>query len=146
MKEHYLSCALAANTNKTYTSGFNCYIRFCRELRLSPFPLQQQQLSDFVCSLGSKVSHKTIKVYLSGIQHFSIVRGYPQQIHSMSLLHLYLQGIRREQGDTMGRPSRSPILLKHLRRLFSYFERHYSQHSCLMLKAAVTLAFFGMLR
>ena len=49
-------------------------------------------------------------------------------------------------GGDKGRAIRNPILVTHLRALCIYFGKHYTIQDGLMLKAAVTLAIFGMLR
>ena len=137
---------MAAKTNKTYQSGVNTYHKFCRQAQFTPFPLTQQCIEYFVSSLGRKVSHKTIKVYLCGVQHASILLGFSHKITSMQRLYLILQGIQRDQGGDKGRAIRNPILVTHLRTLCIHFHKHYTLQDRLMLKAAVTLAIFGMLR
>ena len=64
----------------------------------------------------------------------------------MQRLYLILQGIQRDQGGDKGRAIWNPILVTHLRTLCIYFHNHYTIQDGLMLKAAVTLAFLGMLR
>ena len=137
---------MAAKTNKTYQSGVNAYHKLCRQAQFTPFPLTQQCIEYFVSSLGRKVSHKTIKVYLFGVQHASILLGFSHKISSMQRLYLILRGIQRDQGGDKGRAIRNPILVTHLRTLCIYFHKHYTIQDGLMLKPAVTLAFFGMLR
>ena len=72
--------------------------------------------------------------------------GSDIQIASMPHLFYALRGIRRIQGNSFTRPLRSPITLSHLRSLFPYVHRHFNYRDYVMLKAAFTLAYFGLLR
>ena len=72
--------------------------RFSRETNHPPFPLQELHLQVFVTTLSRKVSHKTIKVYLSGLQYFSIRKGYKERIALMRDLNYLIRGVRRKLG------------------------------------------------
>ena len=57
-----------------------------------------------------------------------------------------LRGIRRSQGGHLSRAPRSPITLAHLDVIREYLQRSYAPRDALMLWAALTSAFFGLLR
>ena len=57
-----------------------------------------------------------------------------------------LRGIRRSQGGSLARPQRPPLTLSHLRVLHEYLHRAYAPNDAMMLWAAFTSAFFGLLR
>ena len=59
-----------------------------------------QVLIYFVSSLFNRLAYKSIKVYLSAIQYYSIMSGSDIQIASMSHLFYALHGIRRIQGNS----------------------------------------------
>ena len=141
-----LHAALAPSTLHTYNSAFRSYSTFCVQVNLPYFPLSEQVLIYFVSSLYNRLAYKSIKIYLSAIQYFSIMSGSDIQIASMPRLFYALRGIRRIQGNSFTRPLRSPITLAHLRRLFTYAHHHFNVRDCLMLKAAFTMAYFGLLR
>ena len=64
----------------------------------------------------------------------------------MPLLHYVLMGIRRVQGSRLLRPPREPITPQHMLLLRAHIARCYRPHDALMLWAAVSSAFFGLLR
>ena len=103
-------------------------------------------MEDFVTVLQRRVSPKTIKIYLCGIQYFSVRRGFKEKIADMDNLGYFLKAVRRKLGDTKKRRKRDPILFKHLVQMFEFFEKQFNKHDNTMLRALLTLAFFGMLR
>ena len=69
--------------------------------------------------------------------------GSDIQIASMPRLFYALHGVRWIQGNSF---TRSSITLSHLRIHFLYAHRHFNYRDYVMLKAAFTLAYFGLLR
>ena len=100
----------------------------------------------FLASVRRRLSYKSIKVYLAGIQFKSALQGFPLQIHRFPRIYYALRGIRRLQGNEFTRPPRSPITLYHLSRLRIYSKQNFSHPDDKMLSAAVLLAFFALLR
>ena len=144
IRDSYLASALSESSNKVYKSGLKTYKKFCAQLSLPLFPLTQTTLEVFVNTLAKKLSHDTIKVYLSGLQFHSIIRGYTEHISSMMRLDYVLRGIRRK-ASSKPNTTRHPITFSHLELLFTFFETHFCQFDCLMLQAAICVAFFGLL-
>ena len=87
-----------------------------------------------------------MKVYLAALTYFSRLMGHPTAPAHMHRLHFLLRGIRRSQGGHLSTPPRAPITVSHLHALHSYVTRRYSPPDALMLWAAFTSAFFGLLR
>ena len=71
----YFEEALAVNTRRTYGTGVRQYLRFCQEIGVSPFPLNERTLQYFVVSLARRVGYQSIRVYLCGVQQESLVHG-----------------------------------------------------------------------
>ena len=143
----YHSAALAPSTITSYRSGIRSYRLFCWHTGSLAFPLSELTLQRFAASLGSRVSHSTIKVYLAGVQYLSILLGFHVSISRMPQLHYLLRGIRRTQGASFSRPSRQPITYRHL--LLIQYRIQFLQHTPfqrLMFRTATSLAFFGLLR
>ena len=134
------------NTDKTYTSGWNSYIRFCMQMQFEPFPLDQTYLEYFVTSLARRVKFDTIRTYLAGIQYYSVLGGFPQRVCNMTRLYYVLRGIRRSQAGDSRRVPRQAISPVHMAQLFTHFQSAYTLYDSTMLRAAVCLAFFGLLR
>ena len=141
------SQSLAPSTRNTYNSAYQNYNQFCHQCRLPLFPLSCHVLQFYVTSLARRVSYKTIKVYLAGIQFYSYMSGYQETITSMIQLFYLLRGIRRVQGSQFSQVRRSPITIRHLYQLVNHIQvRHQNPHDQYMLHSAITLAFAGLLR
>ena len=127
--------------------GFNSYSRFCSVMSVSCFPLNEEVLEYYVISISRRVAYQTIKVYLCGIQFFSHLHGWSSvKICDMMRLRYLLRGIRRSLGSSRIRPRRLPITIDHIGQMFSFINHNFNFHDRLMLKSAISLAFFGMLR
>ena len=88
-----------------------------------------------------------MKTYLSAIAFHSRISGYPLVHENMPRLHYLFRGIRRIQAVTLPkRRLRIPISVHHLSALRQHFQQSYYPHDALMLWAASTSAFFGLLR
>ena len=115
-------------------------------MQIEPFPLFQMNLEYFVTSLAQRVQFETIRTYLAGIQYYSVLGGFPQRICDMTRLYYVLRGIRRTQAGNFHRAPRQAILPAHMGQLFRFFESAYNFIDGAVLRAAVCLAFFGLLR
>eukprot|EP00111_Clytia_hemisphaerica_P001543 TCONS_00004403-protein len=126
----FLQNSLATSTLQTYRSGARRYINFCSCFRLAPFPVSEIVLCLFVSHLAQcRLSFKTIRVYLFGIQYHSLLHGFSIKISNMNYLYYTLRGIRRIQGNSLTRPPRSPITVSHLWSLYAFMESsHFSPH------------------
>ena len=139
--------AIAHNTHSTYRTGVQCYLNFCHHVRLQPFPLSELTLQRFVACQAFRLAHRTIKVYLAGIQFWSTSMGANTFMHQMPRLYYTMRAIRRRQGSSACRPRRLPITIHHLRRIHrSLSGMHYNRVEQAMFRAASSLAFFGLLR
>ena len=145
--DHYYSHSLATNSLCTYRSGWSAYLRFCSSHGLHPFPPAELHLAAFASHLADRhLSHTTIHVYLAAVAFHSIRLGHSLKFDAMPQLHYVLRGIRRVQGSSLSRPLRDPITNPHMLALRSYLARVFPPHDALMLWAALTSAFFGLLR
>ena len=142
----FLRASLAPNTLRTYGAGLRQYLNFCSVIQVTPFPLAAPTLELFVTSLARRVAYKSIRVYLSGLQYFSTIRGWPHHVSSMATLHYILRGIRRVQGPSFTRPVRAPFLVSHLLSVFRRGPALFSPRDVSMIRAAFALAFYGLLR
>ena len=104
----------------------------------------------FVTSLHNRISYKTMKVYLAGIEYASRGRGGggggSHTLANTQLLQYTLWGIRILQGDRFKRHVRGLVTISHLHKLHAYFDREFITQDANILKAATLLAFFGLLR
>lgn len=143
---YYQRSALAPTTINTYTSGVNGYLSFCNELSITPFPLNENYLQLYVSQIARRVSFRTIKVYLAGLQFTSTMLGHTETISGMHRLFYTIRGIRRTQGDNH-RPRRQPFTIQHIQHLFTFLDlSQLHDIDKLLLRSATTLAFFGLLR
>ena len=59
----------------------------------SPFPLTEEHMLRFVVSLRRRLSYKSIKLRLAGIQLKSLTTAFREQINSFSRVYYALRGI-----------------------------------------------------
>ena len=143
----FQQASLAPSTLSTYQSGINNFLKFCAFVSLPSFPLSETVLCLFAAHLARTLSHKTIKVYLAGLQFWSIRKGSLIRISSMLQLFYVLRGIKRTLGSSRTRPRRMPISPAQIRLLIAhitYTQKNNFDRS--MLIAAILTAFFGLLR
>ena len=137
---------MAPSTWSTYLCGIRQYLSFCSLFLVDPLPLSQVILENFVSSLQLRVSYKSIKVYLSGVQYWAKLHNCPVLISDMLRLQYVLRGVRRFQGDKFSRAPRPPVTWGLLQRICAFISCSESPFDRDMLIAAVLLAFFGLLR
>ena len=146
LKNKFLFSSLTPNSINTYGSGVKQYLSFCNHLNINPVPPNETILENFVTSLCFKIGAKSMRVYLYGIQYWSMLQGHSIDVSTMDRLDYVIRGIRRWQGNRHIRPDRQPISLGMLRRILAFVDNLPSRLDKLMYKAALTMAFFGMMR
>ena len=140
-----LSHSLAPDTFTAYRTGINHYLRFCHQFAITPLPLSENIMEPFVVSL-QHLAYKSIKVYLCGVQFWSTISGFTNQISDMDRLEYVLRGIRRTQGNRFTRPMRAPITWELLQVICRHIISSETPFDRDMLLSAALLAFFGLLR
>ena len=119
-KSLLLDRALAPNTLNTYQVGIRQYVAFCLSFEVSPLPLREPVLEYFWVSLSSRISHKSIKVYLCGVQFWSKINGGSVLIENMHRLDYVIMANRRAQGTFFDRPARPPVTLQMLQEICAF--------------------------
>ncbi|XP_070566899.1 integrase/recombinase xerD homolog [Ptychodera flava] len=143
----YIHNSVAGNTRRTYQVGQKCYMDFCSSHGLATLPVTIRTAILFVTNLANRgLAYRTIKVYLAGVMHHHVERGYADDVTTHALLQRTLQGIRRSIGEV--RQPRLPITIDLLRRLKECLRQRADMCSNdkLMVWASFTLAFYGFLR
>ena len=110
----YQSLGVAPSTRHTYQAGVRSYLQFCNSYNIVPFPASPLTLRYFCSYIAQRISHKTIKVYLSGIRLEHLEHGHTDPTND-HLLHLLCKGIEQCQGDTSRQ--RLPISINILKML-----------------------------
>ena len=145
----YFAHGLAASSQKTYKSGENRYLRFCRDSRVNPLPLCETILCKFVSYLADEsLQHRTIKTYLSGLRFCQIKAGLGDPFQSlMPRLDYVLKGVKRVQArsDSGGR-KRLPITPAILRKMKDVWSGSAVDRDIKLIWAACCLCFFAFLR
>ena len=144
--ERYASLALAPTTSALYTTALRSFSIFCAHERVSVFPLEEVTLIRFVSFKARFILHQSIQTYLTGIQFHASASGFSEVIGHMYQLSLVMKGIRRRQAAGAARQPKSPITLRHLFILVDFVSAKYSPYDANMLRTAMSLAFYGMLR
>ncbi|XP_070549368.1 integrase/recombinase xerD homolog [Ptychodera flava] len=143
----YIHNSVAGNTRRTYQVGQKCYMDFCSSHGLATLPVTIRTAILIVMNLANRgLAYRTIKVYLAGVMHHHVERGYADDVTTHALLQRTLQGIRRSIGEV--RRPRLPITIDLLRRLKECLRQRADMCSNdkLMVWASFTLAFYGFLR
>ena len=141
----YLTLGFAPSIRRTYQAGVRCYLQFCNLFNIVPFPASSLTLCYFCVHIACQVSHKTIKVYLSGVWLEHLECGLPDPTDD-ELLRLLCKGIKRSQGNTSR--LRLPITINILKVLKSELriDSSYTSLEKRLLWSAFTLPFYGLLR
>lgn len=127
--------------------GFRRFQSFCKQHGVAPIPASRHVVALFATYLSNSLSWKTIQVYLSAITYQHHLNGFQSPITDNPTLQLVLRGIKRQQSRIHPR-CRKPISIQVLSRLMGklWYDTTLCTHDRLMLRAAMSLAFFGFLR
>ena len=119
-RDEYIQHCLANSTFRTYESGFRAYASFCSRSSLPMFPLSEENMELFVCSLARRLAFSTIKVYISAVQFHALVKGHQSRISNMAHLCYVLRVIKIFFGSSRSRPGGLPRTIGQLHILFDY--------------------------
>ena len=120
------------------------YSRFCANFDLSPLPLIEHTLCQFVAFLSDSVGWGTIRSYLSALRFYQISSGLPDpSSSSFPRLSYVLKGIRK-LAPGHSRARRLPITPDLLRKLHAVWSRGPPSFDEVMLWAACCLGFFWL--
>ena len=134
--EHCFQSAIAPNSQRTYTSAQQRYIRFWTAVGLAQLPATEHQLCRYASFLASEnLVHSTIKGYLSAIRHLQIATGLPDPgIPSMPKLEGVLRGIKATQArtptSTHTRLPITPPIIKRVGEVWEVPRPHHALGSC----------------
>ena len=146
----FLRNALAPTTLRSYQSAVKRYYNFCLAQNVTPFPVTEQLLCQFVASVAAQgVAHKSLKVYLSALRFFQISPfGKDPSMNEMCTLQYVLRGIKGVESKSTGNKTRTrlPITPAVLRDLHSQWNKQPPHYNHSMLWAASCTCFFGFLR
>ena len=138
--------ALAPSTFTTYQMGIKRYYDFCSTHHRKPLPGTTQTLALFVTDLSLTLQPRTIQVYLSAVSYLHHMNGFESPTTNNPVIKLLVQGVERSMPAAHLKPKCQPITNDTLGHMLSQLDRDYrTAHDRLMLKAAITLEFFGLL-
>ena len=64
--------SLTSSSRRSYTSFQKQYVQFCERLNFNPLLATERQLILFVAELAQRLSHSTVRSYLSVVRHMQI--------------------------------------------------------------------------
>ena len=143
----YFNLGISAATRKAYAVGLRKYITFCKEINQQPIPFcEEDTLLLFAIHLAQqKLSYATIQMYLSAVRYSHITtRGSTTQ--RTPKLNYVLKGIRKTCAINHQPGERLPITFSIMERLHTVLPRHPGNYKDIMIWAACSLAYFGLLR
>jgi hypothetical protein len=155
--DFYISQALAASTQKLYSTGWRTFSKFMQlsgtpdVFKLSDDDRQKAMLA-FVtyCVDNLHISYTTVKSYLCAIKYYFSRSGAPDPLsfsggQPFSQLKLLLRGIRKVQGSPT--QAREPVTIELLSSMVKILVKGlYGPYIDTLLIASFLVAFFGFLR
>ena len=97
--------------------------------------------------MSTTLQPRTIQVYIAAVSYLHHTHGYTSPASNNPVIKLLIQGIERSMPAAHLKPKRQPTTNKMLGQMLSHLDRdHRTTHDRLLLRAAITLGFFGLLR
>ena len=142
-----ISASVAPTSRLTYETGKKVYRQFCNAQQWQLTPATEYGLTLFVGHLSQcRRSAQTAQVYLAGVRLLHLEHNASVEAFKGARLAAALQGL--QCSGPPPRPARQPITLQQLRtlkeRLFATRTLNLIDQE--MIWAALTLAYFGLLR
>ena len=145
--EKLLGRALAPSTCNTYQTGIRRYYDFCSTHSQKPLSGTTRTLALFVTDLSMTLQPRTIQVYISAVSYLHHMNGHISPASNNLVIKFLVQGIERSMPAAHLKSKCQPITNEMLGQMLSQLDRdHRTTHDHLMLKATITLGFFGLLR
>ena len=89
----------------------------------------------------------TIQAYISAVSYLHHMNGHRSPASNNPMIKLLVQGVECSMPAAHLKPKHQPITNEMLEQMLSQLDRdHKPSHDRLMLKAAIMLGFFGLLR
>lgn len=133
----------AKNTNYVYNTGVLAYLNLVAFLAVLPLPVEDEILAQFVVFQSATCAYGTLKVYLYGVRAWALNRGFHfKPWYERHCVFSAMQGLKRLFGAEQSKKlAVSPELLLIMLGLMDF-----DDFNCVMLRAAMLTAFFGMFR
>ncbi len=95
---------LAPSTRRTYRSGQERYLTFCRQTGTPPLPVCEQHLCRFCAYLADEnLCLRTVKVYLAAVRYMQIAADHPAPVGGAKREYV-LRGIKKNEAVQQKRP------------------------------------------
>ena len=137
-----ISNAYASSTLATRKSQALRYLRFCRLLQTSPFPISVRTLCRYCVYLSRTLKYSSIANYLHGLRWLHVMFDYPPPPISHCRVQLTVRGLKRLLSASVKR--KLPITPTILLALRDVMDLSLPLH--LALWAAFLLGFFSFFR
>ena len=108
------------------------------------FPASEQVLILFIADLSQRLTHGTIRSYLSAIRHAHLRRGLQDPLERKTRLELALKGAKRRH--PRGKDTRLPITPPIIEAIGQSLVRNASKYDQLLIWAACSIGFFAFMR
>ena len=146
--QRYYSLGSAPSTWKAYNSGINQYSKFCSLATRDTVPTSESTLLLFVTHLASlKLSHSTIKVYLSRVHSLHVAQGHHDSFNKCLTPRLYqvIKDIQKDNVIIHAPRIPRPITIEIMKGIKEVLLQNPHDYNNIMMWAACCLAFFGFL-
>ena len=139
-------CSVGHDIATGLPDGAHAISTFLHTSRCQPLPAARTHcgiIQYFTGMQSGLQDHKSLSIWYPISREHS---GVPSQDHGYACLGYILRGIRHTQGARHSRPRRRPITLTHIHTMYEHIDGIHHKEDAYMLKAAITVAYFGMLR
>ena len=96
--------SFASSSRRSYTSAQRHYVQFCECLNFIPIPATERQLVLFVAELAQRLSHSTVRSYLSAIRHMQIAEDLGDPLSNALRLQLAMKGLKQKTNGMFDYP------------------------------------------
>ncbi|QRV93565.1 hypothetical protein RhiJN_21583 [Ceratobasidium sp. AG-Ba] len=137
--------ALAPNTQASYQSAWNVFVKFCDKHDIDKslrFPADELVLCAFAASHAGLKAGGTATNRINSLKTWHAIHNVPW--HGSARLSYVLRGVASMEPTSVTRPPRPPISAEMLRQLHDKLDLDIPLHAAVF--AAATVAFWGQCR
>ena len=139
--------AISSFSSRAYKFGLRHFRQFCKHLKLTALPASKHTVALFAADLSRSLAPRTARVYLATVSLLHRRAGLQTPTQHNPSLQLALCGMAHyypSQQPFVCKPITTSILNSLLTTLHS--TQRWCKRDCVMLRAALCLAFYGFLR
>ena len=96
---YFRSLTFALSTQKSYSSYYKSYVKFCTKLGYPLAPISTPRLCRYIAELSARLSPNSIPKYLTIVRLIHLEMGLPNPLDTNWQVQSLIRGIKREKGS-----------------------------------------------